>query len=204
MTETIDDIIREVSNLDITAPNIDTYEGVTDYLVRLVEKSVSLSDRIYTCAVECLKKERYDDLPVVTKSYFIKGASIKDVSHKSPALFRTFPDNITISWRGARDLSSFEWCPRDPRPNALYPRITPRPSGEFLIEFCVLADKQIKFHNDRFPAILLLREGKVLKTKYYLYGKEVYFWELYEKASAINKKILLRDWLPLVAEDLHG
>lgn len=88
------------------------------------------------------------------------------------------------------------------KPNYVYPTIRSVRRGAYLISFrkCdgIRSNNGIG-SNNRFPAVILYdyEANKIEGASYVSGGKITTFWTIYDLASPQDKKILIRDWLPL-------
>lgn len=192
-------------------------ESLEPYLLTVIEASVQESKRLYDIVDAQLKDPSFPIDPTAgqqtqvshgfpdNKDYFFTfwvetSRGTKDiwpsaVRKRSTRFSGT--DQEVISWyRTHPEMVSWFGQPNFEitlRAKLFYPVVyfnLPDPS--FKIH---LTENSFSLHNEACPALLTIKEGKIVDASFFLHGARVSFWDIYEGASSSNKKLLLRDWL---------
>lgn len=204
MSKTLDEILGEIPSLE---PESISYEDIESYLGDLILSSIRVSHQLYLWACE-----RYmtGEIDTKTKSCYKKEYSLsydEQSSYEFPRpLTLDMEGKLKLSWgtsnwfREFMYLEPLPWCPD------LYVRVQKSLYDATLYEVHFRNSEQLSFrddilrdtyHNERFPALLTMKDRKIEGVAYCLEGKQVSFWNVYDKATPQDKKVLIRDWLPL-------
>lgn len=201
------------------APSSVSLEDVTKYLRELIEVSEQESKRLLPYAKEEIKKHtqaitkevsagthngRIESSEYVLRWRYVQtGARSAEAVPEGIHMLEEHSDSyFLIEWlKGG--LSVVDWkLPQfllDLKRNPAYPQISIPNSNEGIYEIKFYSGL-LFLNNERFPASLLYDydNDRILEASYSLHSKEkATFWDIYDLSAPQDKKLLLRDWLPL-------